>query len=161
AAPTAATASGPGQPSASATAPVTGAAPGSGATAPPEKGVGQINIASDEATLSVDGNATLKGNVEAHQGERQIRADQLQYDSKAGSTRGDGHIDYQHPLVHVAGAAGNYSTAAGAEFRDAQFNLRQRSGRGTAQDLALTPQGQIKLKEVTFTTCPLRDESWH
>src|SRR6516162_7000767 len=152
---------GTGQPSGAAGAPPAGAAPGSGATAQPEKGVGQINIASDEATLSVDGNATLKGNVEARQGERQIRADQLEYDSKAGSMRSDGHIDYQDPLVHVAGAAGTYSTAAGAEFRDAQFNLRQRSGRGAAKDLALTPQGQIKLKEVTFTTCPLRDESWH
>jgi LPS-assembly protein len=124
-------------------------------------GAGQINITSDEATLGVDGNATLKGNVEARQGNREIRADQVQYDSKSGSMRSDGHIDYQDPLVHVAGAAGSYSAAAGAEFRDAQFNLRQRAARGAAQDLALTPEGQVRLKGVTFTTCPLNDESWH
>ena len=123
--------------------------------------MGQVNIASDEATLGVDGNATVKGNVEARQGDRQIRADQLEYDSKTGSMRSDGHIDYQDPLVHVAGAAGSYSAAAGAEFRDAQFDLRQRAGRGAARDMALTPEGQIRLQGVTFTTCPLRDESWH
>jgi LPS-assembly protein len=133
-----------------------------GAAVPaPAKAVGPINVTSDEATLGVDGNATLKGNVEAHQGERQIRADQIEYDSKSGAMRSDGHIDYQDPLVHVAGAAGSYSAAAGAEFRDAQFNLRQRAARGSARDLALTPEGQVRLEGVTFTTCPLQDESWH
>ena len=130
-------------------------------SAPQAAGVGQINIVSDQATLGVDGNATLKGNVEARQGERQIRADQIEYDSKSGSMHSDGHIDYSDPLVHVTGASGSYSTAAGAEFRDAQFDLRQRAARGTAQELALTPAGQIQLREVMFTTCPLHDESWH
>jgi LPS-assembly protein len=137
------------------------AASAGAASAPQAAGVGQINIVSDEATLGVDGNATLKGNVEARQGERQIRADQIEYDSKSGSMRSDGHIDYSDPLVHVTGAAGSYSAAAGAEFRDAQFELRQRAARGAAQDLALTPEGQIRLRGVMFTTCPLHDESWH
>jgi LPS-assembly protein len=137
------------------------AAPGAPVAAPKPAGVGPINVTSDEATLGVDGNATLKGNVEATQGERRIRANQIEYDSKTGAMRSDGHIDYQDPLVHVTGAAGSYSATAGAEFRDAQFNLRQRAARGAAQDLALTPAGQIHLQGVTFTTCPLRDESWH
>jgi LPS-assembly protein len=142
--------------------PAAAAAASAGAeSAPQAAGVGQINIVSDEATLGVDGNATLKGNVEARQGERQIRADQVEYDSKSGSMRSDGHIDYSDPLVHVTGAAGSYSAAAGAEFRDAQFELRQRAARGAAQELALTPAGQIRLRGVTFTTCPLHDESWH
>jgi LPS-assembly protein len=131
------------------------------ASAPQAAGVGQINIVSDEATLGVDGNATLKGNVEARQGERQIRANQIEYDSKNGSLHSDGRIDYSDPLVHVTGAAGSYSAAAGAEFRDAQFDLRQRAARGAAQDLALTPEGQIRMRGVMFTTCPLHDESWH
>jgi LPS-assembly protein len=139
------------------------AAPGTTAPAPAGKpaGLGPINITSDQATLGVDGNATLKGNVEATQGDRRIRANEIEYDSKSGAMRSDGHIDYQDPLVHVTGAAGSYSAAQGAEFRDAQFNLRQRAARGSAQDLALTPEGEIRLKGVTFTTCPLRDESWH
>ena len=144
--------------SASAPAP---AEPGAGSAPAAHAGVGQINITSDEGTLGADGNATLRGNVEARQGDRQIRADQMDYDSRSGSMRSDGRIDYQDPSVHVTGSAGSYSAAAGAEFRDAQFNLRQRSARGDAKDLALTPAGQIRLKGVTFTTCPRNDESWH
>jgi LPS-assembly protein len=124
-------------------------------------GVGPINITADQATLGVDGNATLRGNVEAHQGDRRLRADQIDYDSKTGSMRSDGHIDFQDPLVHLTGAAGSYSATAGAEFRDAQFSLRQRAARGAAQNLTLTPEGQIHLNGVMFTTCPPQDESWH
>ncbi len=138
-----------------------GAAASGASAAASAKGVGPIDVTSDQATLGVDGNATLKGNVEAHQGERQIRADEVEYDSRSGAMRSNGHIDYQDPLVHVTGAAGSYSAASGAEFRDAQFNLRQRAARGSAQDMALTPEGQLRLKGVTFTTCPLQDESWH
>src|SRR5262249_56288403 len=122
---------------------------------------GPINITSDQATLGVDGNATLKGNVEATQGDRRIRANQIEYDSKTGSMRSDGHIEFEDPLVHVTGSSGSYSAASGAEFRDAQFTLRQRAARGSAQNLALTPEGQIRLNGVMFTTCPLHDDSWH
>src|SRR6516225_12128358 len=158
-----------GPPSTAGGAPATpaGAAPAtSGATtaaAPAGKpaGVGPINITADQATLGVDGNATLKGNVEATQGDRRIRANHIEYDSKNGSMRSEGHMDYEDPVVHVTGSSGSYSAATGAQFRDAQFTLRQRAARGSAQELALTPAGQIHLQGVMFTTCPLHDDSWH
>ena len=139
------------------------AAPSTTAAAPAGKpaSLGPISITSDQATLGVDGNATLKGNVEATQGNRRIRANQIEYDSKTGSMRSDGHIEFEDPLVHVTGSSGSYSAASGAEFRDAQFTLRQRAARGSAQNLALTPEGQIRLNGVMFTTCPLHDDSWH
>jgi LPS-assembly protein len=139
------------------------AAPGASTAAPTRKsaGLGPINITSDQATLGVDGNAIVKGNVEATQGDRRIRANQIEYDSKSGAMRSDGHIEFEDPLVRVTGAAGSYSAAQGAQFRDAQFSLRQRAARGSARDLTLTPNGQIDLSGVMFTTCPLRDESWH
>jgi LPS-assembly protein len=108
----------------------------------------------------VDGNATLRGNVEVRQGDREIHADQVDYDSNNRSMRSDGHIDYQDPLVHVAGAGGSYSTSGGAQFRSAQFDLRQRAARGAAREMTLTPAGVLRLQGVTFTTCPLRDQSW-
>jgi LPS-assembly protein len=148
----------------SAAAPGTSAAaPGTSAAAPAGKlaSHGPINITSDQATLGVDGNAILKGNVEATQGDRRIRANQIEYDSKSGAMRSDEHIEFEDPLVHVTGSSGSYSAAQGAEFRDAQFALRQRAARGSAQQLALTPEGQIHLSGVMFTTCPLHDDSWH
>src|SRR6202047_4659239 len=118
-----------------------GPATGAAATAAQQKRNtgGNIDVSSDQATLGVDGNATLRGNVEVRQGDREIHADQVDYDSNNSSMRSDGHIDYQDPLVHVAGAGGSYSASAGAEFRSAQFDLRQRAARGAAREMTLTP----------------------
>jgi LPS-assembly protein len=121
---------------------------------------GNITVTSDQATLGVDGQAILKGNVEVRQGDREIRANELQYDTRSGSMRSEGHIDYQDPLLHLTGAGGSYSAQAGADFRSAQFALRQRAARGAAQEMQLTPAGVLRLQGVMFTTCPVHDDSW-
>jgi LPS-assembly protein len=123
-------------------------------------GAGGIELSSDKATFGADGKATLEGNVFVRQGEREIRADQVQYDSRDTSLSTTGHIDYRDPIVHVSGAGGSYSASAGADFRSAEFNLLQRAARGSARDMRLTPRGVLRLRGVTFTTCPLRDRSW-
>jgi LPS-assembly protein len=151
------------QPAASGATPGATAAPGDASTVasqPQGADHGNIHISSDEATLGIDGNARLRGNVEARQGDRQIRANEIEYDAKTGSLRSDGHIEFQDPLVTVTGAGGSFSAAAGASFRSAEFSLRQRAARGSAQELVVTPQGTIDLTRVKFTTCPLHDDSW-
>ena len=136
------------------------AAAGATPAAKPLRAEGKIDVSSDAATVGVDGNMTLEGNVVLRQGEREIRANEVQYDAHNTSVSTAGHIDYTDSLVHVTGAGGSYSAAAGAEFRSAEFSLRQRAARGAAQDMMLTPQGVIRLRGVMFTTCPVSDKSW-
>jgi LPS-assembly protein len=136
------------------------AAPVGEARSKPAADDGHIDVTSDQATLGVDGNATLTGNVVLRQGAREIRANEVQYDAHDTSVSTAGHIDYSDPLVHVTGAGGSYSAAAGAEFKSAQFALRQRAARGAAREMTLTPQGVLRLRGVMFTTCPANDTSW-
>jgi LPS-assembly protein len=149
-----------GQPAAAAAASAAPAAAPLGVPRKPAADDRHIDVASDQAVLGVDGNATLKGNVVVRQGEREIRANEVQYDAHNTSVSTAGHIDYTDSLVHVTGAGGSYSAAAGAEFKSAQFALRQRAARGAARDMKLTPQGVIRLRGVMFTTCPANDTSW-
>jgi len=135
-------------------------AAGATPAAKPLRAEGKIDVSSDTATVGVDGNMTLEGNVVLRQGGREIRANEVQYDAHNTSVSTAGHIDYTDSLVHVTGAGGSYSAAAGAEFRSAEFSLRQRAARGAAQDMTLTPQGVIRLRGVMFTTCPVPDRSW-
>ena len=137
-----------------------GAAPAPAAPRLPAAG-GNIDVTSDAATLGVDGTATLRGNVQVHQGEREIRANEVQYNPQNDSVKTGGHIDYNDPLLHVAGdGGGSYSASSGAEFKAAHFDLHQRSARGTAADMTVTPAGLVSLKGVTFTTCPEHHEAW-
>jgi len=121
---------------------------------------GAIDIRSDHATLGVDGNAALQGNVTVRQGDREIHADEIQYNSKTNGFKTDSGLQYEDPVVRITGAGGNYSPTEGANFRSATFDLRQRAARGSAEALQLTPQGVIDLKGVRFTTCPKTEEAW-
>ena len=120
---------------------------------------GKVSIESD-SMIGVNGQLILRGHVVVRQGERRIKANQVQYDRGNNSLRTQGGIDYTDPLVHVTGAGGSYSPTAGAQFESANFSLIQRSARGAAREMQLTPQGLIRLQRVTFTTCPVNDQSW-
>jgi len=142
--------------------PAGGAAPpapaGKPATGP--RGSGKIEIKADAADVSVDGKGALKGNVVVRQGDVELRAGEMQIDKPNQYVKSDGRIEYNDPLVHVTGAGGSYSASTGAEFQGAQFDLHERGARGAANRLALTPDGVLHLKKVTFTTCPVTHEAW-
>jgi LPS-assembly protein len=103
--------------------------------------------------------ATFTGHVVIRQGDREIKAEEIQIQNKK-TVKGHGGIDYTDPIVHIMGSGGDYSATEGANFKDAQFQLLQRSARGAAQTMNLTPEGILNLRGVTFTTCPANDESW-
>ena len=129
-----------------------------------EKGVatgGAISIDADHSDYDKNKDtAIFTGNVVIRQGERQMKADEVEIQNKR-NIKGQGGIDYTDPLVHILGAGGDYSPEGGADFKDAQFQLLQRPARGAAETMNLTPEGILDLKNVTFTTCPANDESWN
>lgn len=119
-----------------------------------------IDITSDEAQLGVDGNATLSGHVRVVQGERELRAERVQYDAKRNAFSVRGSVEYRDPVVRARGVEGDYAQAEGARFARAEFELPQRPARGTAGDMRVDVNGVIDLEGVTFTTCPQGDDSW-
>jgi LPS-assembly protein len=154
-------------PAAPATAPAAtpaaaaGTAPAARARPPTRAPGGEnIDITSDTVDVGVDGKGSVKGNVVVTRGDVELRAGEMQIDKPNQYVRSDGRIEYQDPLVHVTGSAGSYSASAGAEFKGAQFQLRERSARGAADSLRLTPDGKLRLEEVYFTTCPAGHQAW-
>lgn len=121
----------------------------------------RIDVSSDNATLGVNGDAALQGNVRVRQGEREIRAEDVQYNGKSEAFKVTGKVEYFDPALHVTGNDGNYSPTGGADFNTAEFEMRQRPGRGVAKSMNLTPGGILKLEGVRFTTCPESDEAWN
>ena len=120
-----------------------------------------IAIEGDTGTFTADGVQHLKGNVVMRQGDRQIKAEDVQYQQKDNSLKVEGNVEYEDPIARITGGGGSYSaTTGGADFHDAQFELIQRAAHGAAQTMEMTPEGVINLNNVTFTTCPRDDTSW-
>jgi LPS-assembly protein len=127
----------------------------------PDAELGDIEISSDEAVVGVGGDASLKGDVRVTEGERELRAEDVQYDASDSAFKITGAIEYTDPQVHVKGSGGgSYSATGGADFASAEFELRDRAARGAADRMQLTPTGVIQLAGVRFTTCPANDTAW-
>jgi LPS-assembly protein len=145
--------------------PVSPPAPTAPAGTTPAPKTNPADLPIEVATDEFDGDAsaaTLKGNVEVHQGDRSLKGNQMQYQDENGvrSIESNQHLDYEDSLVHVTGESGSYSGATGAAFKSADFTLKQRAARGAAKELKLTPDGVLDLNGVSFTTCPANDKSW-
>lgn len=139
---------------------VRGRAPTPPAPRTPPAADAPIDISSDRAQLGVDGDAVLSGNVRVVQGDRRIEADDVEYDADALSIQVRGKVRYEDPVLRASGGRGEYTRGGGASFEGAEFELRERPGRGTASQMALSPDGVVQLERVTFSTCPADEPDW-
>ena len=85
------------------------------------------------------------------QGDREIRANDVEYNADDTALKVNGELEYIDPVVHVTGSGGNYSASQGADFNAAEFELRERSARGAAEAHAAsrpTASSQLDEREV-------------
>jgi len=119
----------------------------------------EITSSSDQLTTTADGQTELTGNVDVHIGEREIQADRLIYDRSNNSLNVSGQVRFHDPTVLVQGDTGRYADD-GAMFNHAQFQLLQQSGHGSADQISMTPDDLITLRNVVYTSCPQQHATW-
>ncbi len=95
--------------------------------------------------------------MRGRQGNREIRAEDVEYREADNALKVEGDVEFADPLVHATWRRRQLLPPAKAQFRDAEFELRQRAARGKAQNMQMTPEGLIKLDTASFTTCPRDD----
>jgi len=121
---------------------------------------GKIDLFSDTLIYGMNGKGTLNGHVTVQQGQRTMKSDEAEYEGSGDQFAVQGKVDYEDPLIHVTGFQAHYSSSGGASFKDAQFELLQRDAHGSAQLVDVTPGGVLRLQDVTFSTCPVTEETW-
>jgi LPS-assembly protein len=119
----------------------------------------RINITSDEGELGREGDATLTGNVQIRIGQRLLAADAAEIDANRRSVRLKGEVEFLDPTLHVRGQGGDF-TEDGGNFRGAEFEIRDRGVRGSAESVQVRNQTIIDLEGVRYTACPAGREDW-
>jgi LPS-assembly protein len=119
----------------------------------------RINITSDEGELGREGDATLTGNVRIRIGQRLLAADAAEIDATARSVRLTGDVEFLDPMLHVRGRGGDFSEEGGT-FEGAEFEIPDRSVRGSAEGVRVRGQSVIDLEGVRYTACPAGREDW-
>jgi len=119
-----------------------------------------IQIESEGAEVTRQGDARLLGKVRVRQGDRALSARDASYEAASRSFRVAGDVEYRDPGLRVAGETGNWSSDLGGVFEGTEFELPARPARGSADELTLSPEGNLGLKGVIFTTCPVGNDDW-
>ncbi|MEX1995015.1 MAG: LPS assembly protein LptD [Steroidobacteraceae bacterium] len=119
-----------------------------------------VQVTSGGAELSRDGNARLSDGVVIRQGEREVSADSATYDASARRFDVEGDVEYRSQELRVKGGSGSWDAVGNGRFTGAEFELPARPARGSAAALDMTAAGDLKLREVSFTTCPAGNDDW-
>jgi LPS-assembly protein len=119
-----------------------------------------IQVESEGAEVSRSGDASLLGQVTVRQGNRVLTAETATYEAATHAIKVEGDVEYRDPQLRVRGATGTWSAGEGGSFSETEFELPARPARGSAGELALSPQGNLSLRQVLFTTCPAGNDDW-
>jgi LPS-assembly protein len=110
-------------------------------------------------TNTATGDTELNGDVRLRFGERELRSDHLAYLAGSQELRLAGTVRYADPTLALSGDAGHYG-AGRADFENAQFELRQSAGRGSASRITLLTPQKLELDDVAYTTCAPGTADW-
>ncbi len=119
-----------------------------------------VTLQADGWEATVNGEITLSGNVQATQGERSVSADTLRYNQITREIHASGTVQYDDSTLQVSGTDAQMSSTGSAQVGKASFLLKSSAGRGTAENIQLSPDGRLALDAVRYTSCPPGSTDW-
>ncbi|MGH8250494.1 MAG: LPS-assembly protein LptD [Steroidobacteraceae bacterium] len=119
-----------------------------------------VQVTSGGAEVTREGDAKLTDGVVVRQGDRELAAQSAIYDASERRFDVEGDVEYRSPELRLKGGTGTWDSAGGGHFTTAEFELPSRPARGSAAALDMTPAGDLKMREVRFTTCPVGNDDW-
>lgn len=125
-----------------------------------------VYIEADSAEINQPTQAIYQGNVDIKQGNRHLQANEAEVKSSgenAQTTRFAyvrNGFDYKDEQINLLGkdATFNLDNKEG-KVTEADYQLVNRQGRGTAQEIELHNQYRV-MKNATFTSCTPNDNAW-
>ncbi|QEP44515.1 LPS-assembly protein LptD [Ectothiorhodospiraceae bacterium BW-2] len=103
----------------------------------------------------------LEGAIELYSAEQQIEAESIRWQRRSGELVMEGGVRYlaEGLLVEAEKSRFNQHQHSG-EFFQSRFLLPESGARGAAERLQLSPEGELALSEVSYTTCPDAASGW-
>jgi len=114
-----------------------------------------------EATFGQDPTGTLSGGVLLRRGNRLASAQSANYDPFARALYLTGGVRYEGPGSAVSSETAEFGYDTGRiRFEGAEFQVGERNARGSAGILEINQEGQLRLADVNYTTCPPESVDW-
>jgi LPS-assembly protein len=111
------------------------------------------------STLDPDGTLRLSEGVELRQGDRVLRAKEMKRNA-AGEWEIPGPLELADPNLILRGDDAHLEESGAAEFTGTEFEIPERAGHGSAEQIRLSKDGTVELRDVRYTTCPGPTPDW-
>jgi LPS-assembly protein len=123
---------------------------------------GAIYLEANTGTIRQEGVSELSGNVEIQQDQKYLRADQASFDRNNNKITAKGNIRFNTENLQLKSEEVQYQLNKDiGKIKQAEYSLKRSSGRGKSSEINQEGKKTTRLKDATFTTCPLGVNSWH
>lgn len=118
----------------------------------------RVSATTTEAQGSV---ANLEGDVQVHQGYRQVRSRRAQVDQANRTVHLEGNVNFREPGLLLTGDEADINMHSGeVDIDNARFVLHDSGVRGSAGNLARDQDNIIHIDNATYTTCEPGNTAW-
>lgn len=120
-----------------------------------------IYIEADQALFREQGDSELHGNVYISQNNQELSAQQAIYNRQTGKVFAKGKVNFQGPNVKVTSQQLEYNLNSGlGRLTEVSYLLNGTEGRGESSELSQESRQVTRLKNASYTTCPVGVNSW-
>lgn len=120
-----------------------------------------VYLEADQALFREQGDSELTGNVYISQNDQELRATQALYNRQTGKVLAQGEVTFKSPTAHVTSQQLEYNLNSGlGSLTDVAYLLNGSEGRGASSELIQESPQVTRLKNASYTTCPVGVNSW-
>ncbi len=122
-----------------------------------------VNVEADSVTGSIGGDIIYKGNVVISQGDNLIKSNKTSYNQQDSILKSEGNSVYSSGTVTISTDKPIISNLKDKKVlvENSKFQLNGSVARGSSGKILLdNEKGTANLHDISFTTCPVNDNSW-
>ncbi len=121
----------------------------------------ELAVGEFEASFGPAPVATMSGGVLLRRGDKLAGAERASFYAERRTLFLDGAVRYEDSGTQIQSDSAEFSYDSGRiEFTGAEFSLGSNNARGGAENILINQQGELKLDDVTYTTCPPGSNDW-
>ncbi|TXH67841.1 MAG: LPS-assembly protein LptD [Thiothrix sp.] len=120
-----------------------------------------IYLEADQALFRDQGDSELQGNVYISQNDQELTTQQALYNRQTGKVLATGSVKLTTPTLQVTSQALEYNLNSGlGKLEGVAYLLSGTDGRGESTELIQETPQVTRLKNASYTTCPVGVNSW-
>ncbi|MEJ2603300.1 MAG: LPS assembly protein LptD [Gammaproteobacteria bacterium] len=121
----------------------------------------RLRLEAGSAEVILGGIASLRDGVSLRRSDFTLEAQRADYDPGQRALALAGSVRYGGPDADVESERAEFNYDLGrVRFEDARFGLMSGGSRGEAGLLQIDRSGELRLEDVSYTTCPPDDDDW-